>query len=122
MKNLFIFLAIISLSFSAPDFSAVNQLVEDALQQSLFPGITIGVGSSKSVIWTKAFGFYQYKKDLFQTNVTLDTKWDLDRVTQIVSIVPTIMHLIEAGKLNLTDKITKYEFDFDNNNKKNLTI
>lgn len=33
-----------------------------------------------------------------------------------------MMHLYDNGKYNLSDKVSKYQFDFNNNGKQNITI
>lgn len=97
-------------------------MVEQAIEAGVFPGAAIAIGSSKNTYYNKVWGTYQYRRDIFLNNVTIDTKWDLDRLSPAMSLVPTYMHLLDGGRLNLSDHVSKYEFDFDNNAKKNLSI
>lgn len=125
MKNLLKFCLVTVLLCSVlavPDWSNLEAMVQDAINNGVFPGAAIAIGSSKNVIYNKAWGTYQYRRDIFLNNVTIDTRWDLDRLSPAMSIVPTYMHLLDAGRLSLTDHVSKYEFDFDNNAKKNLSI
>jgi CubicO group peptidase (beta-lactamase class C family) len=123
MKNLFLLtLLTFSTVFCAPDWTNLNNWIQTAIDNGQFPGAAIAIGTSKSITLTKVFGGYQYRRNLFQPTIRNDTRWDLDRLSPAVSLVPAIMHLIENGKLNVGDHVSKYEFDFDNNAKKNLSI
>lgn len=125
MKNLlrFCLLAVVVCSVvSIPDWTALERMAMDAIEAKVFPGIAIAIGSSKNVYYSKVFGTYQFRRDIFLNNVTIDTRWDLDRLSPAVSLVPAYMHLLDNGRLNLSDHVSKYEFDFDNNAKKNLSI
>ena len=125
MKNLlkYCLLAVVLCSVVAiPDWTNLESMVEQAIEAGVFPGIAIAIGSSKNVYYNKVWGTYQYRRDIFMNNVTIDTRWDLDRLSPALSLVPTYMHLLDNGRLNLSDHVSKYEFDFDNNLKKNLSL
>jgi CubicO group peptidase (beta-lactamase class C family) len=125
MKNLFLLIVVgllICSSNCIPDWSNLEKMVLEAINNGMFPAAAIAVGSSKNIYLNKIWGTYQYRRDVFINNATLDTRWDLDRLSPAVSLVPTFIHLIDNGRVALTDHVSKYEFDFDNNNKKNITI
>lgn len=124
MKNLLVIcLAVLLLGVrTAPDWTNLNNLVQDAISNGQFPGAAIAIGTSKNITLSKVWGGYQNRRNLYSTGARADTRWDLDRLSPAVSLVPTYMHLIERGSLNVTDHVSKYELDFDNNAKKNLTI
>lgn len=107
---------------AAPDWTKLNSMIEEAIAQGVFPSASIGIGSSKNIIFNKAWGVLQVRRDIFSMNATTDTRYDLDRLSPAVSLVPTYMHLIDNLRISLTDHVSKYQFDFDNNGKKNISI
>lgn len=107
---------------SVPDWTKLNSMIEEAIAQGVFPSASIGIGSAKNVIYNKAWGTLQVRRDIFSMNATTDTRYDLDRLSPAVSLVPTYMHLIDNMRVSLTDHVSKYQFDFDNNGKKNISI
>jgi CubicO group peptidase (beta-lactamase class C family) len=63
-----------------------------------------------------------YKQNLYEQPVTLDTKYDLASLTKVVGTLTAIMHLYDDRKLNITDPVSKFIPEYDNNMKRNTTI
>ena len=72
------------------------------------PGATVLVAKNGEIVYHKAFGM---------ANMELDVKMELDNVLEIASITKqftavSILMLMEQGKLNLDDDITKFIEDY----------
>ncbi len=106
----------------ATDWTTVDKVVNDAITARTFPGAVLSVGSCKSILYTQAYGHYQYKQDLFFEPVNTETKYDLASLTKVVGTLSAIMHLYDDRLLNLTDPVSKYIPEYDNNMKRNTTI
>ncbi len=102
------------------DFSKVDQLVEDAIADSVFPGASLLFGIDQKILYNKAFGHYTYDKNspLDQTN----SIFDLASVSKVVGTTSAAMILVQEGKLNLDDKVIKYLPEFNNHGKDKVTI
>lgn len=59
---------------------------------------------------------------LYSSPVTLDTIFDINFITQVIGINSGLMQLYDLQKLNVTDRVSKHLFDFDNNGKRLLTL
>lgn len=120
-----LFLPIIFYSFSCKidqthNFSNIDQLVENAIADSVFPGAALLFGVNQKILYDKAFGHYTYDKDspADQTN----SIFDLASVTKVVGTTSATMMLVQEGKLNLGDKVIKYLPEFNNHGKDKITI
>lgn len=123
MKNLLVVvLGLLACVSCAPDWTNLNAWIQSAIDSGQFPAAAIAIGTSKNITLTRVWGTYQQRRNIFEAAGRNDTRFDLDRLSPAVSLVPAFMHLIENGKVALSDHVSKYEFDFDNNGKKNLTI
>ena len=62
------------------------------------------------------------KWGLYSQPVLADTTFDLQFLTQVTGINLGLMALYDNQKLGISDRASKYVTDFDNNNKRYLTI
>lgn len=84
------------------------------------PGCVVLVGRSGRIAWLKAYGARQLVPEVVP--MTTDTVFDLASLTKPVATAASIMTLIEQGRLNLDDKVSKYIPDFGTNGKDAITI
>ena len=49
-------------------------------------------------------------------------KYDINYLTQVIGINSILMQMFDSGKLNMTDRVSRHLFDFDNNGKRYITI
>lgn len=101
-------------------FSEVDSLIENAINDSAFPGAVLLVSKDGRIVHERAYGHYIY--DVSSPKVTTDAIFDLASVSKVISTTTSTMMLIDRGKLNLDDKVIKYLPEFNNNDKKNITI
>jgi uncharacterized protein YbbC (DUF1343 family)/CubicO group peptidase (beta-lactamase class C family) len=98
---------------SAQTFSgaaAVDQVINQAIEQGRMPGAVLLVGHDGKVIYRKAYG----KRALVPQPeaMTLDTVFDCASLTKVVATTSSLMKLFEAGRFRLNDKITDYIPEF----------
>ncbi|MFP4460964.1 MAG: serine hydrolase domain-containing protein [Thermotogota bacterium] len=81
----------------------IKQIVEEAIKRKLFPGVVIGVSDSSNTLYSEAFGTLEEK-----TPTTLETLYDIASLTKVTSTLPAILKLIQAGDIDLFDKVSDY--------------
>jgi len=102
------------------DFSAVDTLVGQAMEQHQLPGAVVEIGHGGRVVFRKAYG----ERSLEPTReaMTLDTIFDMASLTKPLMTATAVMQLCEQGKLSFNDPVTKYLPEFAANGKQDITI
>ena len=120
LKYLLLVITVLSLNFQSRVY-AQNLTEIDSLLQEKYPdnapGATFLISKNGSVIYKKAFGF---------ANLELNAPMKTNNVFKIGSLTKqftaiSILMLMEKGKLNLDDEITKFIPDYPTNGNK-ITI
>ena len=120
--NIFIILSLITLSYTT-DWSSVDKIFTEAINNRIFPGGVLSVATSKSVLYQKAYGAYTYNQDVFSSPlVSLDTKYDIASLTKVSGTLAAIVNLYESKRIGIDDLVTKYIPDYDNNKKRDTKI
>jgi CubicO group peptidase (beta-lactamase class C family) len=68
------------------------------------PGLSVGIVHDQEVIWTRGFGYADVEQ---QTPAAPDTLYRIASITKLFTNT-AILHLRDAGKLQLDDPITRY--------------
>ena len=93
--------------------------MELAIERQEIPGAVIVAVHQGKVIWEKAYGHRQLYPDRKRT--ATDTIFDLASLTKPIATATSIMILVEQGKLNVQDYVTKYIPEFGQNGKDIIT-
>ncbi len=101
-------------------FSVIDNIMELAVKDSVFPGAVLLFGINQNVLYNKAFGNYTYDKN--SANVKTNSIFDLASVSKVAATTSAAMLLVQENKLNLNDKVVKYLPEFNNNGKDEITI
>src|SRR5258705_13558101 len=90
--------------------AAVDQVINQAIEQGRMPGAVLLIGHEGKVIYRKAYG----KRALVPQPeaMTLDTVFDCASLTKVVATSSSLMKLFEEGRFRLNDKITDYIPEF----------
>ena len=98
---------------------AIDDLIEAAVRDGKIPGAVVLVGHNGHVVYEKAYG----KRALVPSSepMTLDTIFDCASLTKVVATTSSVMALVEAGKIRISDKVTDYLPEFQSGNS-DLTI
>ncbi len=106
----------------AQTFSASNALdlqVEKAVKDGLIPGAVLLVGQDGKILHRKAYGHRALVPAKEPMNA--DTIFDLASLTKVVATTPSMMRLVEQGKVKISDPVTRYLPEFQGG-KSEITI
>ena len=112
MKILLVLLSAIYLHAQEPfpGAAAVDQQMEQAVQEGLIPGGVVLIGHNGQVVYQKAYGSRALIPH--REPMTLDTIFDVASLTKVIATTPSIMRLFEQGQIRLNDPVTKYLPEF----------
>ncbi len=105
--------ALAAAALSAQPFSggpALDQVINQAIDQGRMPGAVLLVGHDGKVVYRKAYG----KRALVPQveAMTLDTVFDCASLTKVIATTSSLMKLFQEGKFRLSDKVTDYIPEF----------
>lgn len=102
------------------NFSAVDEIIDDAIRQRDFPSAVLVIGDSTKIIYQNAYGRLTYEDDA--SPATLSTIYDLASVTKVIATTSAIMKLYEEGKVDLDAPVAYYIPQFAVNDKGDITV
>lgn len=93
-----------------PGAAALDEVINQAIEQGRMPGAVLLVGHEGKVVYRKAYG----KRALvpLPEAMTLDTVFDCASLTKVVATTSSLMKLFQEGRFRLGDKITDYIPEF----------
>jgi CubicO group peptidase (beta-lactamase class C family) len=93
-----------------PGAAALDQVINQAIEQGRMPGAVVVVGHDGGVVYRKAYG----KRALVPEPeaMTLDTVFDCASLTKVVATTSSLMKLFQEGRFRLNDKVTDYIPEF----------
>jgi uncharacterized protein YbbC (DUF1343 family)/CubicO group peptidase (beta-lactamase class C family) len=99
--------------FAQPTFpgaAAVDEQINNAVQDGLIPGAVLLIGHDGQVVYRKAYG----ERSLIPARepMTIDTIFDAASLTKVVATTSSVMKLLEQGKIRIDDPVTKYLPEF----------
>jgi uncharacterized protein YbbC (DUF1343 family)/CubicO group peptidase (beta-lactamase class C family) len=100
--------------------SAIAPVVEQAIRDGKAPGVVVLIGHNGRVVYRRAFGHRALVPRLLPMRAT--TIFDLASLTKVISTTPSIMQLLEQGKLRLEDPVARYWPEFGANGKDEITV
>ncbi|HAK54065.1 MAG TPA: hypothetical protein DCP38_01085, partial [Acidobacteria bacterium] len=98
----------------------IDALVEEAIAAGQLPGAAVLVGRGDEVVYRKVFG----NRSLSPTReaMTFDTVFDLASLTKVVATTTSVMQLVEAGRIRLSDRVTAFIPEFGRYGKADVTV
>lgn len=107
--------------------SEINTIIQTYIEQSKIPGAVIQIKKGNEVILKKAYGYAQIKNFdgnqlAFPEKTSINHLYDIASLTKVVGTTTSIMLLVDAGKINVEDKVGKYIHGFNQSDKKDITI
>lgn len=107
------------IGISSSSFSAMDSIITNAINDSVFPGCQLLVSVGRKVIYNKSFGYFTYDSAHAVANSDL---YDIASVTKIASTALAAMLLSDKHKLDIEAKASKYLPELRTSNKKDLTL
>src|SRR5258708_7882562 len=92
--------------------AALDQVMDDAVDAGHMPGGVLLVSYQGKVVHRAAYG----KRALVPAPepMTVDTIFDAASLTKVLATTPSIMKLVEQGKIEIREKVTRYLPEFQN--------
>ncbi|WP_406695510.1 exo-beta-N-acetylmuramidase NamZ domain-containing protein [Singulisphaera sp. Ch08] len=109
-----------TVGLDAARLARIDVAVERAIKRKEVAGAVVLVGRRGKVAYVKTYG--QRSVEPTAEAMTRDTIFDMASLTKPVATATSVMRLIEEGKIKLTDSIVTYLPEFDNHDKKSVTI
>ena len=81
----------------------IKQIVDETINDKLFPGVVIGATNSNKNLYLKGFGTLDEI-----TPVNIDTLYDIASLTKVTSTLPAVLKLLQDGEIDLFDKVSDY--------------
>ena len=105
---------------SVYDFSEIDNLMQEAIKDEIFPGAVLAVGHRGRLVYHKPFGKFTYDKD--DQEVAKKSIFDLASVSKVIGTTSAAMFLYDEGLLELDKKVIDYLPKFNNNGKDKITV
>jgi uncharacterized protein YbbC (DUF1343 family)/CubicO group peptidase (beta-lactamase class C family) len=98
----------------------IDEIVNAAIRDEKLPGAVVLVWHRGAIAYQKAFG--SRASQPVREPMTLDTVFDLASLTKVVATTPSVMRLVEEGRLRLNDPVVSYIPEFARQGKQTITI
>ena len=101
-------------------FHKIDTIALNGIKQKAYPGCQILVAKDGKVVYNRCYGRQTYDDNapLMDTN----TVYDLASLTKVTATNLAVMKLVDAGKISLDDKLSRYLPYLKHTNKKNITV
>ncbi len=109
-----------SVGLDTTQLSKMDGLIARAIEAGKMPGCVVCVGRQGHIAWLKAYGNKQVEPDA--QPMTIDTVFDMASITKPVATATSIMKLVEAGQLRISQKVTDIFPEFGAHGKDAITI
>ncbi len=99
---------------------SVDVILENAIRRGLISGGVVAIGNHTGQLYTAAQGrlYPDEKAPLFSER----TLFDIASLTKVIATTPAIMKLLEQGKINLLDPLTRWFPEFEGTDRDEITI
>ncbi len=101
-------------------FRRIDSIANYGIAQKAYPGCEILVAKDGKVVYNQCYGRQTY--DVAAAPIDVNTVFDLASVTKVSATNLAVMKLVDAGKIKLDDKLSRYLPYLKHSNKKNITI
>ena len=98
----------------------LDSLVYSAIEDSVFPGASILIGTSKNILYQKSYGRFTYQPN--SRKVLKHTLFDLASLTKAFATTFAIMKLVDDGELLLETPLSDIFSDLKDPKKKRITV
>lgn len=82
---------ILALGVSAANWTLVDEKINSFIDFGYFPGCVLGVFTNNATLYKKAYGTLTPKWSAYSPPMTVNTKFDINYLTQVIGINSAIM-------------------------------
>jgi len=100
--------------------ATIDFLLERAVSQGFIGGGVVLVGNHKGVVYTAAQGRGGFSSN--SSFLSERTIFDIASLTKVIATAPAIMKLLEDGRINLLDPLTRWFPEFEGTDREEVTI
>ena len=108
------------LGMDAAALDRIDAIVQENIEAGNFPGAVVCVGRGNKIGFLRAYGDRQTEPSV--EKCTPDTLYDLASVSKVTSTAIATAILVERGKIEYDDRITRFFPEFGQNGKENVTV
>ncbi|HEY2904372.1 MAG TPA: exo-beta-N-acetylmuramidase NamZ domain-containing protein [Vicinamibacterales bacterium] len=101
-------------------FAQIGALVNAAIARHELPGAVVLVGRADATLYHDAFG--QRAVQPAGEAMTENTIFDVASLTKVVATTPSVMQLVEQGRVRLSDPVAQYIDGFGKYGKRGITV
>ena len=94
-------------------FSRLVSFLDQSVQEKRIPGVALAITSSEKSIFKYTTGFAHVDREI---KMKEDTIFDLASLTKVVATLPSVLQLMDTGKLDIDDPVYYYIPEFKKNN------
>ncbi|MFO7525584.1 MAG: serine hydrolase domain-containing protein [Ignavibacteriaceae bacterium] len=102
------------------DFSGVDELINNAIEEKIFPGAVLLIWQNGEILHEKPFGYFTY--NVAEPEVTTSTIFDLASLTKVIATTTAVMICVDRNLISLDDKVISHIPEFGANGKENITV
>jgi CubicO group peptidase (beta-lactamase class C family) len=99
---------------------SIDRAMGDAIDSGLINGGVVFVGDSSGELFLRAYGHLSPAPD--SPEIESDTIFDLASLTKVFATAPSVMKLVEEGKVGLHDPLTKWFPEFVGMDKESIEV
>ncbi len=116
MKRLFFIVIPLCVSLlSANPYAEIDMIIQRSIENRVFPGASVLVGTADSILYHRAYGHFTY--DAASPEVDTLSMFDLASCTKVFATAMCMMKCIDSGLVSAEDYVKNWIPEFDNNGK-----
>ncbi|MDD2854885.1 MAG: serine hydrolase, partial [Desulfuromonadaceae bacterium] len=100
--------------------TTIDVLIENAVRRKLIAGAVVSVGNHNGQLYITTLG--NLYPDTASEHISELTKFDIASLTKVIATAPAIMKLLQQGRLNLLDPITRWFPEFEETDLDEITV
>jgi CubicO group peptidase (beta-lactamase class C family) len=99
----------------------IDKAAEDGIRSGVYPGAVVVVGTGDSVLLARGYGHFSWSAASRVPHPD-STLFDLASLTKVVATTPSIMRLVDVGKIDLDAPVQYYLPGFSGDGKELVTV
>jgi beta-N-acetylhexosaminidase len=106
--------------FDPERLRGIDSIVYRGIRDSAFSAAQVAVVKDGMLVWSRAYGTYTY--DPASREIGSTEMFDLASVTKVIATTSAIMKLVDGGRVNLEDPVSRFIPAFASGEKRGITI
>ena len=105
----------------AQRFATADSIVRSGVTRGIYPGAVLLIGRHDGVIHAQYFGHLTWRAGSPVPSPD-STLWDLASLTKVVGTMPTVLHLLAIGQLQLDAPVARYLPQYTGGGRERVTL